>query len=716
MKEYEFANWHWNNYIHHELLKTKWLNYAGRNYDHAFEKSLRIFNSLVNKESADWLAIIQNLNNYLVIEFPQTLQKNGRTIPLADVMFGRIYVLACYFMYDDAYCVNTLIPKMEQMVTNAILREDMYYMKRKIAELCRPNSLLAKQVENQLENIASKMENKRQETDAEKILRFIAYSAGAHQPVHPMMVLQVAIRLLDFYRSHENYLPRPNARHCIDLGQHQVQIMQKRCFDNNTIGCLVAAAIYIIIKIDDKKIAREDKLALDIHKTLSNSFDIRFDDIVVEQIIKEIQEYKRTAPPTFNPFAEFDAIAKGKNLAHVDWIQLLTELDKYQNLSNEKFPYYIMLHGFLRAIPRPIDRVDILGYLEDAAEQIFAPGKAKEFVTGARSLVALYTKVNSRGLNHPIMKHWADSDLNEFTMLMETITPQEFVAISQSMVEARVVTHVRFGFIPHILRHENYLGEIVTKSGYEFCRGLYHAEGLREWLISGEGDNYDQLPSLDTLELEFINECYDIFIDYHTKGIKKTYTNIQQRNKNEYEYYRELLENLKHEFKELPVDEIHSKDVRTIKAHKSVRARFRDLIKYVEQRVKAEKAKHAPIQMVKSETANTNDENVGNLPNTPTIKDLEKVFLPCYTKINDCGMLLNILIEKRDNVSDPEWARYALTIYESKKIFKNYPKSFKEWLPIFCTLFGREVDYRAPSNIKRTICETDITPFLPKLM
>ena len=116
------------------------------------------------------------------------------------------------------------------------------------------------------------------------------------------------------------------------------------------------------------------------------------------------------------------------------------------------------------------------------------------------------------------------------------------------------------------------------------------------------------------------------------------------------------------------------------------------------------KAKHtAPQTKLQSE------------PFTPTITDLEKVFLPCYTKIPECKMLLNILLEDRKVVSDPEWARYALTIYECKKIFKNHPKSFKEWLPIFCNLFGRVVEYRAPSNIKRTKCKTDITPFLPML-
>ena len=34
---------------------------------------------------------------------------------------------------------------------------------------------------------------------------------------------------------------------------------------------------------------------------------------------------------------------------------------------------------------------------------------------------------------------------------------------------------------------------------------------------------------LDTLVLEFINQCYDIFIDYQVQRIKKSYTNIQQR-------------------------------------------------------------------------------------------------------------------------------------------------------------------------------------------
>lgn len=553
------------------------------------------------------------------------------------------------------------------------------------------------------------MENKQRETDAQILLRFIAYSAGACQPAPPMLVLQEAIRLLDFFRS-QPFFPRPSARQCIDVGQRDIQLMIKRCASNKTIGCLVAAAIYILIRTTPTDNAWEEQLTMDIHKTLSDSYDIRFDNVITERIIQEIQEYKRTAPPTFNPFEEFDAIAKGKNLAQVDWKLLLSELDKYHRLFNSKFPYYMMLHGFLIQIPYPTRRADVLGYLEDAADQIFDVKKAKDFVTEAGWLVTLYVKINGRGLNHPIQKRWAETDLNEFTMLMQTITPQELVAISQSMVEARTITHIKCGFIPHILRQEKYMGVIVSESGLEFCRGLYNAEGLREWLICGEGDNYNQLPSLDTVDLEFINDCYDIFINFHVQRIKKSYSNIEQRSKKEYEYYRELLENLKQEYKDIQERKIEPDNALSIKAHESLFARFRDLIKYIEQRVKAEKAKNVSAQPEQREEIEESE-----AIKKPTMEELEKEFLPLYTRTSDCSMLVNFLYDDVERVSDADWARYALAIYRCKKIFKCYPKSFKEWLPKFCSLFGREVTYRAPSDLNRTKSEKDISIFLPML-
>ena len=440
------------------------------------------------------------------------------------------------------------------------------------------------------------MENKRQETDALILLRFIAYSAGIYLPIPHEWILQEALRLLELHRTKTDY--SPSARRYIQIAQSNIEIHAQRPFPNKTIGCLVAATMYILIRTDNKGDQREEKLASDIYKTLSVTDYIRFDNVVIERTIQEIQQYKQTAPPTYNPFKVVDEIANGKHLTPPEWQQLLLELDKYYNLFGRTYPYYMMLHGFMMQIKFPTYRADALGYLETAAEQIFPPEKAKEFVDQAGWLVSLYTKINTRGLSLPTPHYWTDSDLNEFAMLMETISPHELVSIAQSIIEAKEITHEKFGFIPHILRQEKYSGKIVTNSGFDFCRGLYYAEGAREWLISGEGNNYQEMPTLDTHDIEFINQCYDLFVKYQIERIRKKYTISEQRLKKESEYYEELLKNLKKE---------NSKDNReqlgngmiSLKAYNSLFARLRDLILYVTQRIKEEKTKEE-MQQLKS--------------------------------------------------------------------------------------------------------------------
>lgn len=260
------------------------------------------------------------------------------------------------------------------------------------------------------------------------------------------------------------------------------------------------------------------------------------------------------------------------------------ELDKYYRLFYPNYPYYMMLHGFLMQIEFPTRRADVLGYLKDAAEKILSPQRAKEFIEEAGWLVSLYIKINGRGFSHQMPRLWADRDLNEFAMLMETITPEDLVAIAQSMIEAKQITHERYGFIPHILRSEKYYGQIVTDKGFDFCRGLYYAEGAREWIISGEREDFWDLPSLDMHDLQFINQCYDLFINYHIKRIKRKYTNIEQRSKKESDYYSELLESLKTENKS--DNKRRMGDMYTTKAYNSLFARLRDLINYVAQRLK----------------------------------------------------------------------------------------------------------------------------------
>ena len=426
-----------------------------------------------------------------------------------------------------------------------------------------------------------------QPTDANILLQFIAYCAGIQMQVPHMWILREAIRLLEHHRTKVEYAP--SAKRYIQIAQSNIEIHAQRNFPKKTIGCLVAATMYILIRTDNTGNQREEQFAVDIYNTLSNTNDIRFDNIIIQRTIQQIQQYKQTAPPTYNPFLVFDEIAKGKNLTPSEWQKLLSELDKYYNFFNRKYPYYMMLHGFMMQIQSPVHRADALGYLKVAAKQILSPAKAKEFITQADWLVSLYIKINNRGLSHPIPNYWTDTDLNELAMLMNSITPEELVAIAQSMIEAKQTTHEKFGVLSHILRSEKYSGKIVTNSGFEFCRGLYYAEGAREWLIQEERENNWDLPTFDMHDMQFVNQCYSLFVNYQIQRIKQTYSIIEQRKKNESEYYEELLKNLQQE---------NSKDhktkhanILTAKAYTSLFARLRDLILYVTQREQEEKLK-----------------------------------------------------------------------------------------------------------------------------
>ena len=67
---------------------------------------------------------------------------------------------------------------------------------------------------------------------------------------------------------------------------------------------------------------------------------------------------------------------------------------------------------------------------------------------------------------------------------------------------------------------------------------------------------------------------------------------------------------------------------------------------------------------------------------------------------------------EKEDCTDGEWARYALAIYRHKKVFIKHPSTFKSWLPVFCAMFGRDVNYQEPNKLDRTENQKDIEVFL----
>ena len=92
--------------------------------------------------------------------------------------------------------------------------------------------------------------------------------------------------------------------------------------------------------------------------------------------------------------------------------------------------------------------------------------------------------------------------------------------------------------------------------------------------------------------------------------------------------------------------------------------------------------------------------------------DFDTVFSLRYRRTDDYKRLLEFLEIERNEASDGDWARYALALMDSN-IFVHRPKTFKNWLPKFCGLFGREVPYQEPNKLKRSKCQKDIHVYLP---
>jgi hypothetical protein len=102
-------------------------------------------------------------------------------------------------------------------------------------------------------------------------------------------------------------------------------------------------------------------------------------------------------------------------------------------------------------------------------------------------------------------------------------------------------------------------------------------------------------------------------------------------------------------------------------------------------------------------------------PSTPASKSKpkpEEVFHSAYQKTADYHRLLDVLEHEKNECSDCDWARHALEIYEYPNSLINPPSTFKKWLPIFCAMFGREVEYRDPCTLRRTESKTKLAPFL----
>ncbi len=92
----------------------------------------------------------------------------------------------------------------------------------------------------------------------------------------------------------------------------------------------------------------------------------------------------------------------------------------------------------------------------------------------------------------------------------------------------------------------------------------------------------------------------------------------------------------------------------------------------------------------------------------------EDIFSFSFQRTSDYQRMLEVLEAEKKDCSDIEWARHALSIYRHKHAFIKRPGTFTQWLPVFCEMFGRKVQYREPNKLDKGQNKVSLEPFLPR--
>lgn len=338
-------------------------------------------------------------------------------------------------------------------------------------------------------------------------------------------------------------------------------------------------AIYILAKAEGCENEYQRDLICDIEKLLQSEERAQFDLERVNKVVQQIKEFRLSAPKFYNPMDDINEIANGKNPSDVDWSLFLPQMLRFAGLSKTNFPYFITLHTFLIGIPDTMQRVEILEYLKREAPNCLDDQQAQLFITDANMLVPTYVRIRDLMKENRLPTVWKnDVDLNEFVLYMNNIKPEELVALSQVILDYRKIKTEREGILAHVLRMPHFIGKIVTNSGLEFCQGLYYAIGDIQWIQSGHGEDYMEMPTMDTQSTRFMNQCYQLFINHRIAQLREQFVKEHHHDAELSRYLVDIYKDLEFEYDECFTEGyLH---MNNSKAYQSLKARFNDLIGY----------------------------------------------------------------------------------------------------------------------------------------
>lgn len=210
----------------------------------------------------------------------------------------------------------------------------------------------------------------------------------------------------------------------------------------------------------------------------------------------------------------------------VDWESEIKALLVLRKIMPTKFPYVLMLWGFLGEISDPTTRMSIIGKLQDAAPKCFeSRTESQKFIDDCACIYhicLLLREYNNR--NDIGIRHWWTDDrkcLNDLAHVFsdKTVDAKEMVAFAEEMYKTSQ-SGVNQHMITLVLHANRNIGKLTINNIVDFAKNLYIAEGFRKLILSGQ-DDYMDIPALEDFNPKLLKACFEEYIRLRSLQIKE---------------------------------------------------------------------------------------------------------------------------------------------------------------------------------------------------
>ena len=249
-----------------------------------------------------------------------------------------------------------------------------------------------------------------------------------------------------------------------------------------------------------------------------NIYTLKY-EFVLEEITKQSNQL------VFNVDELFANLDKGKDtIEAVDWLGEIWEIVKINNSMDMFEQSYCWIYPLLSRVRDYDVRIEVLENLKKYSLWYLETfDKMYRFIDDCNAMITIIEQLKQFPVPDYMLREQKYDEkqwMKELTLVYTktTLAPSMLMALAQERYNIDIQKK-KVDKLSSIVLSLGYLQKFTIANCIDFCKYLFVAEGYRQFLICGDPD-YDEAPTLKTLDRKLRNACFDIYIQSRYSVIK----------------------------------------------------------------------------------------------------------------------------------------------------------------------------------------------------